>query len=128
MSTNPPDTPPPSPPGTFTPPRKLDTVFLRGARGELFELTREEAASHQVSDERMAELGHPPFAPPGDEVAGHHKITGGGPAGDVGAWDYHRDWQEGCYIDEITGQFLVGLHRHPYGDERAVGALETDFS
>lgn len=115
------------PPGSYQPPEKLNTVFLRDAQGELFEMSRQQAESFRVCPERLSSLGHPPFVLELDEVAGHHKSSTGA-AANVSAWSYHQDWQHGCYLDEVTGQFLIGLHRHPYADERAVGALESDFS
>lgn len=119
--------PPSRPPGSYQPPQRLDSIFLRDARGGLFEMSRQQADACRVGPERLASLGHPPFVLDLDEVAGRHKSPTG-TAADASAWNYHQDWQHGCYLDEITGQFLVGLHRHPYGDERAVGALESDFS
>lgn len=118
---------PTRPPGSYTPPVRLNTLFLRDASGELFEVTREQAQQLRVPQSRLEELGHSPYFLPSDDVVGHHK-TPGASAADPSAWDYHRDWQHGCYLDEVTGGFCVGLHRHPYGDERAVGAVESDFS
>lgn len=113
--------------GTFQQPLRLTTTFLKGHDGTIYEIPEEQARQYIVSDQRMNELGHPPYPPPADEVMGHHKIPGAS-AGDASGWHFHRNWEYGAYFDEAGGGFAVGMHRHPYGDERAIAALEGDFS
>jgi hypothetical protein len=114
------------PPGHYRAPLVLDSVFLRGPGGGLFEMSREEAERVRVGPDRFAGMDHPPYVLEREEVTGHHK-TAGEFAVDPGAWSYHSSWEHGCYFDQASGEFCVGFHRHPYGDERAVGALESDF-
>lgn len=113
--------------GTYRAPVVLDSVFLRGPDGSLFELPLEEAERFMVTPDRATELGHAPYPAGRQEVAGHHMVAGGS-AADPSNWGFHQSWEFGCYFDDAAGAFIIGMHRHPYGDERAVPASPGDFA
>ena len=113
--------------GPYHEPVLLDTLFLRGPDGTTYEIPLTEALRFRVTPERVRELGHAPFPPAEDEVVGHHKIPSSSPADPTG-WTFHTTWEFGAYYDQNAGRFAVGMHRHPYGDDRAVAGLEGDFA
>ena len=106
----------------------LDSFFFQDPKGVPYEIPTEVLRRYRVGAARLQELGHAPFPPMDEnEVMGHHKVPGAS-AADASGWSYHTSWEYGCYFDEAAGHFAVGMHRHPYGDERAVPSLESDFS
>lgn len=113
--------------GAYRAPVVLDTVFLRGPDGSLFELPLDEAERYMVTPDRASELGHAPYPSGNQEVAGHHMVAGGS-AADPSNWGFHQSWEFGCYFDDAAGAFIIGMHRHPHGDERAVPASPGDFA
>lgn len=113
----------------YRPPEWLDTVILMGPNGVVYELPAATAAQFAINEDRLRELGHPPFARRSrePEIRGHHKIPGS--AGAAGTdWSYHATWEYGCFQDAASGGFAIGFHRHPFGDERAVAAEPQDFA
>ena len=121
------DTSPEKAPGTYQAPVFLETMFMRGPNGATYELSLQDAERYLVTPERSLELGHAPFPPEEDEVVGHHKVPSSS-AADPSGWSYHTTWMYGAYFDQLSGRFAVGMHRHPYADERAIAALDGDFS
>ena len=119
--------------GPYQPPQKLQTVILCSPSGDLYELPAAAAEQFKVSSARLGELGHPPLLvqsekfPEGSEVAGHHKVPGSSGASGTD-WCYHTTWEYGCFHDQTSGGFAIGFHRHPYSDERAIGAEAQDFA
>jgi hypothetical protein len=100
-------------------PRRLDTIFLTGPGGLVYEFPRELATQHLVSPERVKELGHLPILPYGarvpddddDEVGGRHLVTQ-----TSGALGFHRDARFGVYRWS-DGYYYQGEHYHPYGND-----------
>ena len=116
----------------WQPPVILQTVIALGARGEIYELPPDVAERFKVGAARLQEIGHPPLLVRAaqeaeSEVQGHHKVPGASGAAGTD-WGYHTTWEYGCYQDQASGQFAVGFHRHPFSDERAVGAEPQDFA
>lgn len=127
-------------------PVKLNSVFATGPDGRIFEIPVEQATGYEVSEEREKELGHLPLIPYNllmaiaagntddtdteEAVEGRHLTLDPsvGGAGGLTNWSWHTDWQHGAYTDVNDGSVYVGMHRHPFGDERAEGASPTDFS
>jgi hypothetical protein len=104
------------------PPRRLDTIFLTGPGGLVYEFPRALAEQHLVTQERLWELGHLPIVPygarvltaprdDGDEVGGRHMAVE--PSGAIA---YHSDVRFGVYRWS-DGYYYQGEHFHPYGDE-----------
>lgn len=118
----------------------LDSVFLTGPDGFVYEFPKEVADAHRISEQRIAVLGHLPIKPyhealalsedtgQVDEVAGRHKVAGAGGGAAPANWSYHATWEYGTYLDFASGRFAQGIHRHPWGDERGEGASETEFA
>jgi hypothetical protein len=104
------------------PPVRLDTVFVTGPGGRIFELPHAVAEKHALTMERMRELGHLPITPYGVNP----NASGSGGSGDVegrhlvmlpsGAMGYHADVQYGAFL-WTDGNTYVGDHYHPYGTE-----------
>ena len=106
-------------------PVRLETTFLTGPGGRIYELPREVADQYVLTMERLQELGHLPITPYGmsernndamdigDEVGGRHMVML--PSGTSG---YHSDIRYGTFL-WTDGQFYVGDHYHPYGTELA---------
>lgn len=118
----------------FRPPNLLSTIFLRGPDGSVYELPRKVADAYRVDAERRRQLGHlPPLGTPAflldeDEVGGRHKTPAAGGGGSPADWTFHRTWEYGCYFSVPANAYVLGFHRHPHGDERAVGASQSDFA
>lgn len=126
-------------PSTVEPTTYLESVFLTGPDGRIYEFPRSLSDQHAVSAERVKELGHLPIQPytlasehAGKEeeatVAGRHKVPGAAGGGSVAAWQFHATWEFGTYLDHASGRFAQGIHRHPWGDERGEGASESEFA
>jgi hypothetical protein len=116
------DTPDPDAPRRAGAPERLDTIFLTGHGGRVYELPRRVAERYLLSMERMAQLGHLPITPygvaeqlrsanGGGEVQGRHLVML--PSGAMG---FHGDVQYGAFL-WTDGHTYVGDHYHPYGTE-----------
>jgi hypothetical protein len=126
-------------PNVVEPTNYLDSVFLTGPGGQVYEFPRALAERHAVSEARARELGHLPIQPYSTvsesepagnvpEVGGRHKVPGAGGGGTVANWQFHSTWEFGTYLDHVSGRFAQGIHRHPWGDERGEGASESEFA
>jgi hypothetical protein len=99
---------------------RLDTIFLTGPGGQVYEFPRALAAQYLVTPDDTDEPGHLPIAPYGahaqngeddPEVGGRHRTIQS-----TGASCYHREVRFGVYL-WTDGYFYRGEHFHPYGDE-----------
>lgn len=109
------------------PTTRLETVFLTGPGGRVYELPREVAEQYAISMDRLKELAHLPITPYGvsEEIARRGPSTGNG-GRDVqgrhlvmlanGTMGYHSDVQYGAFLFN-DGHTYVGDHYHPYGTE-----------
>jgi hypothetical protein len=105
-------------------PRRLDSIFLTGPGGLIFEIPRAVAEQYVLTMERMKELRHLPITPYG--VDSHHQATDDD--GEVGGrhmvmlasgtLGYHSDVRFGAFL-WTDGQYYVGDHYHPYGTDLA---------
>ena len=96
----------------------LDTVFLTGPGGLVYEIPRKEAAKHLLGPERLAELGgHLPIVPygvapavgsttaiqpkqtGGDDIEGHHMVRDWV----TSAWCWHLNYVYGVSSWERMG-------------------------
>lgn len=118
---------------------KLNTTFLTGPGGLIYEIPLDVAASYVVSPERVKELGHLPIRPyqfeqstdpvlTENEVAseqydveGRHLGLGIDQWGKYTTW--HNDCRYGAYIG-TDGHSYFGIHRHPWGTELGVSCAE----
>jgi hypothetical protein len=101
-------------------PEPLGSVFLTGLDGLVYEFPEAAAKQHQVSPERIKELGHLPIVPytklvlpnsnEGDEVSARHYVLR-----DDGQYGPHSDLLYGAAVSEKDGICYVGLHFHPHG-------------
>jgi hypothetical protein len=116
-------------------PARLDTIFLTGPGGLVYEIPRDVAAKHVVGPARIKELGHLPIEPYSEKHAEQRHSHGpsGIPAdiagGDVEGrhlvpnqwgqlvWHYNPIFGTARGVD---GYFYTGVHTHPYGTEIAV--------
>ena len=103
---------------------RLDTTFLTGHGGRVYELPRDVAERYALTMERMREIGHLPITPYGvSETLARQGASGGGdvegrhlvmlPSGSMG---YHSDVQYGAFL-WTDGHTYIGDHYHPYGTE-----------
>jgi len=110
-------------------PQKLDTVFLTGPGGMVYEFPRAVAEKHLLSLTRLAELGHSPVTPYGTKTPDSAKsgpVGGGESGGDVegrhlalniyGDWVWHSNYLYGTFL-AVDGWYYRGDHYHPYGTE-----------
>jgi hypothetical protein len=118
-------------------PVKLDSTFLTGPGGFVYELPCAEAQKYIITPERVKELGHLPVTPYGTQAGSMHShvlaaTTGAGEeASDVegrhlarnafGRWVWH-DWPVHGTFRGPDGVFYRGVHFHPYGTEIGVFA------
>jgi hypothetical protein len=101
-------------------PEPLGSVFLTGLDGHVYEFPEAIARQHQVSPERIKELGHLPIVPytklvlpnsnEGDEVSARHYVLR-----EDGQYGPHSDLLYGTAVSEEDGVCYVGLHFHPHG-------------
>lgn len=111
-------------------PRKaLNTIFVTGADGKIYEIPAAKAAEFVITPERMKELCHLPILPYTKvatratrkkkkelaEVGGRHKTM----LMD-GTFEWSRDWVYGAYRWVCDGNYYTGRHAHPWGDIDAV--------
>lgn len=112
----------------------LESVFLTGPGGGIYEIPAQIAEQYRVSAERISELGHLPIRPyempteGEDEVGGRHKVASGSGGAIPSAWTFHQTWEFGTYLEAGSGRYIQGIHRHPWGDERGEGASENEFA
>jgi hypothetical protein len=107
------------------PASRLDTIFLTGPGGAVYELPREVAVRYAISKERLAQIGHLPIipygtrtqpeaaaTPPDDvEVEARH-MTYSPTYGQV----WHSNYMYGVYL-YVDGNYYQGEHYHPYNTE-----------
>jgi hypothetical protein len=121
----------------------LDSLFLTGPDGAIYEFPAALAAQHRITTQREKELGHLPIRPypivcglsadttadsDADEVSGRHKVVGPGGGAVPSNWTFHQTLEFGTYLDPKTGRYVQGIHRHPWGDERGEGASDSEFA
>lgn len=103
-------------------PEPLDTIFLTGPGGRVYEVPRQVADKYLLGLARIRELGHLPIVPygtgdgasarsAGGDVEGRHQVML--PSGVLG---FHTDVQYGTF-QATDGAYYVGDHYHPYGTE-----------
>lgn len=104
-------------------PQRLDSVFLTGPGGRVYEIPRKLADKYLIGLERIRELGHLPIVPygvsdggagaraMGGDVEGRHMVML--PSGVLG---FHTDIQFGTF-HATDGNYYLGDHYHPYATE-----------
>jgi hypothetical protein len=106
-------------------PQPLDTIFLTGPDGFVYELPRNIAQTYRITSERIAELGHLPLKPypPAvePEVMGHHFVVNAD-----GVYGPHSDLLLGTAVAG-DGRYYTGWHRHPHGTELAIFENQQDI-
>jgi hypothetical protein len=106
-------------------PQPLDTIFLAGLDGFVYELPEEVAKRYRITPARVEALGHlplapyPPATPP--EVVGHHFVVNAD-----GVYGPHTDVLLGTAIAS-DGRYYTGWHRHPHGTELATFENRQDI-
>jgi hypothetical protein len=110
------------------PATRLDTIFLTGPGGAVYEVPREVAGRYAISKERLAQIGHLPIVPYGSkpqpdqgreageagegaEVEARH-MTYSPTYGQV----WHSNYMYGVYLWN-DGNYYQGEHYHPYNTE-----------
>ena len=107
------------------PATRLDTIFLTGPGGAVYEFPREVASKYAISEERLAQIGHLPIVPYGAKVQPERPAT---PAEDAevearhltysptygSVW--HSNFMYGVYL-YVDGNYYQGDHYHPYNTE-----------
>jgi hypothetical protein len=106
------------------PATRLDTIFLTGPGGAVYEFPRDVAQKYALSSERLAQIGHLPIIPYGTkaqepaaepaadaEVGGRH-MTYSPTYGQV----WHSNYMYGVYL-YTDGNYYQGEHFHPYNTE-----------
>ena len=101
----------------------LDSIFLTGPGGCVYEVPRAVAEQYVLRVARMRELGHLPITPydarmpastgsrDGDDVQARNMVML--PSGTMG---WHSDVQYGTYRF-TDGQYYTGNHYHPFMNE-----------
>jgi hypothetical protein len=109
-------------------PEKLDSVFLTGHGGMVYEFPRAVAEKHALTMDRIAELGHMPVTPYGTKVpdGARSGAAAGAETGDVegrhmalnvyGEWVWHSNYLYGTFL-AVDGYYYRGEHYHPYATE-----------
>jgi hypothetical protein len=103
-------------------PIRLDSVFVTGAGGRIYELPAAVAEQYALSMDRMRQIGHIPITPYGVDANASARYGGGDVEGrhlvmlPSGAMGYHVDVQYGAFL-WTDGNYYVGDHYHPYGTE-----------
>ena len=107
---------------------RLDTVFMTGPGGTVYEVPRNVAAKYAITMERVGELGHLPVTPYGTTAPTTSAPAGGseGGEGDVEGrhlawnptygWVWHSNYLYGTFL-WVDGYYYSGEHYHPYGTE-----------
>jgi hypothetical protein len=116
---------------------RLNTIFLAGPGGLVYEIPREEAAKFAVTPQRIKELGHLPIAPYEVQTgAAHHSHAHAEPGATgaetqdvegrhlawnpvLGVWVWHVNCLFGAFV-AANGFVYTGVHYHPYGNELGV--------
>jgi hypothetical protein len=102
---------------------RLDTIFLTGPGGAVYEIPRDVASKYVLSSERKAQIGHLPIIPYGQKLEGP-----AAPAQDAevearhmvyspaygNTW--HSNYMYGVYL-WVDGNYYQGEHYHPYNTE-----------
>ena len=104
---------------------RLNTVFMTGPGGTVYEVPRDVAAKYAVTMDRVTALGHLPVTPYGTQVPTQSAPSGGG-EGDVEGrhlawnpiygWVWHSNYLYGTFL-WVDGYYYRGDHYHPYGTE-----------
>lgn len=95
--------------------KKLNSVFLTGPGGLIYEIPDDLAKKHIITPERVEELGgHLPISPyESDKVEIGVAVTVEDESSEdvVGHHGNHRNWAYGCYR-ACDGYYYCGWHRH----------------
>ncbi len=103
---------------------KMDSTFLTGPGGLVYELPLAEASKYVVTPQRVKELGHLPVVPYGTQ--GSASTAASAETSDVEGrhlawnptfgWVWHSNYLYGPFL-AADGFYYRGVHYHPYGNE-----------
>ena len=117
---------------------KLDTVFLTGPGGRVYELPAAVAEQYLVRPDRISELGHLPIVPYGCQdklepparaapsrnetydVEGRHMVFGYDQWSGTYRHYWHFEVLDGTFLG-VDGVYYQGPHYHPYQTELGYG-------